>query len=184
MANKSGRMEDLTLHLVCLDSKTGEIIWDERIKPTLPESKTVRDHGYAAQTPVTDGEHLYVFFGKSGVFKFDLQGNQIWRTSVGTKTHDWGSGTSPVLYENLVIVNASVESGSLVAIDKNTGKEVWRAAVADQLPPGVAGSERHTPRLAVGRSATRPSRAAAASAAKNRSTSGSPASRSSLSPTR
>lgn len=127
MANKSGRMEDLTLHLVCVNSKNGEIIWNKRIKPTLPESKSVRDHGYAAQTPVTDGEHLYVFFGKSGVFKFDLQGNQIWRTSVGTKTHGWGSGTSPVLYENLVIVNASVESGSLVAIDKATGKKVWRA---------------------------------------------------------
>jgi len=127
MANTSGRMEDLTLHLVCVDSKTGKIIWDKQIKPTLPESKRVRDHGYAAQTPATDGEHLYVFFGKSGVFKFDLQGNQIWRTSVGTQTHGWGSGTSPVLYENLVIVNASVESGSLVAINKATGKEVWRA---------------------------------------------------------
>ena len=127
MASKSGRMEDLMLLLVCVDSKTGKIIWSKQIKPTLPESKRVRDHGYAAQTPVTDGENLYVFFGKSGVFKFDLQGNQIWRTSVGEKTHGWGSGTSPALYENLVIVNASVESGSLVAIDKATGKEVWRA---------------------------------------------------------
>jgi len=131
MANKSGRMEDLALHLMCIDAKTGKIVWNKRIEPTLPESKRVRDHGYAAQTPVTDGEHLYIFFGKSGVFKFDLQGNQIWRTSVGTQTHGWGSGTSPVLYENLVIVNASVESGSLVAIDKATGKEVWRAGGMD-----------------------------------------------------
>ena len=131
MENTSGRMEDLTLHLVCVNSKPGEITWNKQIKPTLPESKRVRDHGYAAQTPITDGEHLYVFFGKSGVFKFDLQGNQIWQTSVGTKTHGWGSGTSPVLYENLVIVNASVESGSLVAIDKATGKEVWRAGGMD-----------------------------------------------------
>ena len=131
MASKSGRMEDLTLHLVCVDAKTGKMVFDKRIKPTLPESKRVRDHGYAAQTPVTDGEHLYIFFGKSGVFKFDLDGNQIWRTSVGTKTHGWGSGTSPVLYENLVIVNASVESNSLVAIDKATGKEVWRAGGMD-----------------------------------------------------
>ena len=131
MASKSGRMEDLTLHLVCVDAKTGKMVFDKRIKPTLPESKRVRDHGYAAQTPVTDGEHLYIFFGKSGVFKFDLDGNQIWRTGVGTKTHGWGSGTSPVLYENLVIVNASVESNSLVAIDKATGKEVWRAGGMD-----------------------------------------------------
>jgi len=131
MVNSSGRMEDLVLHLVCVDGKTGKIMWDKRIKPSLPESKRVRDHGYAAQTPATDGEHLYVFFGKSGVFKFDLQGNQIWRTSVGERVHGWGSGTSPVLYENLVIVNASVESSSLVAIDKTTGKEVWRAGGMD-----------------------------------------------------
>lgn len=121
-----GTMEDLTLHLVCVDGTKGGILWDKRIKPTLPESKSVRDHGYAAATPTTDSQHLYVFFGKSGVVKFDLEGNQIWRTSVGEKTHGWGSGTSPVLYENLVIVNASVESGSLVAIDKETGREVWR----------------------------------------------------------
>lgn len=127
----SGRMADLRLHVVCVDSKNGKIIWHKKIKPELPESKRVRDHGYAAATPVTDGKHLYIFFGKSGVFKFDLEGNKIWQTSVGTGVHGWGSGTSPVLYENLVIVNASVESKSLVAIDKNTGREVWRASGMD-----------------------------------------------------
>jgi outer membrane protein assembly factor BamB len=122
-----GSMDDLRLHLVCVNNKNGDIIWQKQIKPVLPEEDRVRDHGYTAQTPATDGKHLYIFFGKSGVFKFDLNGNQIWQTSVGTNTHGWGCGTSPVLYENLVIVNASVESKSLVAIDKNTGKEVWRA---------------------------------------------------------
>ena len=126
-----GTMEDLTLHLVCVDARTGKILWDRRIAPTLPESKGVRDHGYAAATPATDGAHLYVFFGKSGVFKFDRDGQQIWRTSVGTEVHGWGSGTSPVLYENLVIVNASVESKSLVALDKETGQEVWRTGGMD-----------------------------------------------------
>ncbi len=131
MRGVSGRMADLRLHVVCVDGKKGEIIWNKQIDPIRPESKSVRDHGYAAATPVTDGEHLYIFFGKSGVFKFDLDGNKIWQTSVGTGTHGWGSGTSPVLYENLVIINASVESKSLVAIDKNSGKEVWRAGGMD-----------------------------------------------------
>ena len=127
MGRNRGRMEDLRLHVVCVDRQTGKILWDEKIKPILPESKSVRDHGYAAQTPTTDGEHLYVFFGKSGVFKLDLNGNQIWQTSVGTEVHGWGSGTSPVLYENLVIVNASVESGMLMAINKASGEIAWRA---------------------------------------------------------
>lgn len=131
MGYKSGKMEDLTLHLVCVGAAKGNILWDKPIKPSLPESSRVRDHGYSAATPATDGKHIYVFFGKSGVFKFDLKGNQIWQTSVGTKTHGWGSGTSPVLYKDLVIVNASIESGKLIAINKETGKEVWRAGGMD-----------------------------------------------------
>jgi outer membrane protein assembly factor BamB len=126
-----GKLDDLAFHLVCIDGNSGAIIWSKKIKPAQPESKSVRDHGYAAQTPATDGKHLYVFFGRSGVFKFDLNGEQIWQASVGTKVHGWGSGTSPVLYKNLVIVNASVESGSLVAIDKETGEEAWRAKGMD-----------------------------------------------------
>ena len=76
---------------------------------------------------MTDGKQIFVFFGKEGVFAFDMDGRQIWQADVGTGTHGWGSGTSPILYEDLVIVNASVESGSLLALDKKTGREVWRA---------------------------------------------------------
>ena len=73
----------------------GDVVWDQRVKPALPESSRVRDHGYAAPTPATDGQHIYVFFGKTGVFKFDLNGNQIWQADVGSNTHGWGCGTSP-----------------------------------------------------------------------------------------
>ena len=124
---RSQKMEDLTLHVTSVNREDGSLNWDTKVKPILPESERVRDHGYAGPTPATDGKHLYVFFGKTGVFKFDLAGNQIWQTDVGSKTDRWGCGTSPVLFENLVIVNASVESGSLVAINKNSGDEVWRA---------------------------------------------------------
>lgn len=121
------KMEDLTLHVVCVNRADGSVAWDTKVQPKLPETERVRDHGYAAATPTTDGKFLYVFFGKTGVFKFDLTGKQIWQADVGSKLNGWGSGTSPVLFENLVIVNASVESGSLVAIDKTSGSEVWRA---------------------------------------------------------
>jgi outer membrane protein assembly factor BamB len=121
------KMEDLTLHVVCVNRSDGSVAWDTKVQPKLPETERVRDHGYAAATPTTDGKFLYVFFGKTGVFKFDLTGKQIWQADVGSKLNGWGSGTSPVLFENLVIVNASVESGSLVAIDKTSGSEVWRA---------------------------------------------------------
>jgi outer membrane protein assembly factor BamB len=129
----SENMEDLRRHVVCVNRAEGKIVWNKTLLPKLPESERVRDHGYAAPTPTTDGKHLYIFFGKSGVYKFDLKGNQIWNTDVGSKTHGWGCGTSPVLYQNLVIVNASVESSSLVALDKQSGREAWRA-------PGIRAS--------------------------------------------
>ena len=125
--DESQKMEDLTLHVVSVNRENGVIAWNTNVMPKLPESDRVRDHGYAGPTPVTDGHHLYVFFGKTGVFKFDLTGKQIWQADVGSNTHGWGCGTSPVLFENLVIVNASVESGTLVAINKETGNEAWRA---------------------------------------------------------
>jgi outer membrane protein assembly factor BamB len=84
-------------------------------------------HGYASSTPASDGQHVFVFFGKSGVLAFDLEGKQLWQTSVGSRTHNWGTGTSPVLYKDLVIVNASVEDGSLVALNKSDGKIAWTA---------------------------------------------------------
>ena len=62
--DSSDAIEDLKLHVTRLKAENGQIVWDKEVKPTLPESTKVRDHGYAAPTPVTDGKHLYVFFGK------------------------------------------------------------------------------------------------------------------------
>ena len=129
VAAKAGDPKDLRLHVLCYDAATGKPLWDKEIAPKLPESpfaNFLREHGYASSTPVTDGERLYVFFGKTGVFAFDLTGSQLWRADVGAGVHEWGSASSPALTTDLVVVNASVESGALVALDKRTGKEAWR----------------------------------------------------------
>jgi outer membrane protein assembly factor BamB len=129
-AKDPGDMEDLRRHLLCLDRSNGTVLWTKEFEPVLPEHKYAGEgsyQGYSASTPITDGERLYVFFGKSGVFCFDLAGKQIWHVLVGKGTNGWGSGASPIFYKNLLIVNASVESGSLVALDKMTGKEIWKA---------------------------------------------------------
>ena len=125
-----GDQQDLRRHLLCLDRASGKELWKKTFEPKLPEHQYQGEgsyHGYAASTPSSDGERLYVFFGKSGVFCFDLDGQEQWHASVGDGTNGWGSGTSPVLFDKLLIVNASVESGSLVALDKLSGDEVWRA---------------------------------------------------------
>jgi outer membrane protein assembly factor BamB len=126
-----GLKENLVRHVVCLDRETGRVAWEQGVKAKMPESSygprgNDCRHGYASSTLATDGEHLFAFFGVSGVYCLDLKGNIVWNVDVGSGTHGWGSATSPVLYRNLVIVNASVESASLIALDKRSGKEVWR----------------------------------------------------------
>lgn len=124
----SGTMEDLKLHVVCVGLDDGKILWDKTVAPRLPEFRFGgrNTHGYASGTPAADDGRVYAFFGRTGVVAFDHAGNQLWHTPVGDKVHEWGSGSSPVLYGDMVIVNAGVESGALVALDKTTGKEAWR----------------------------------------------------------
>lgn len=117
----------LQRHVLALQRADGKIVWKKDVRAAQPEQAKVREHGYASSTPVADADRLYVFFGKSGVFAFSHEGRQLWQADVGTKTHGWGSAASPVLYRNLLIINAAVESDSLVALDKATGQEVWRA---------------------------------------------------------
>lgn len=125
---EAGSMDDLKRHVVCLNRGDGKVRWTKEVETRLPEQDRIRDdHGYASATPASDGERVYVFFGKSGVVAMDFDGKQLWHADVGDKLHEWGSAASPVLYENLVIVNASVESDSLFALEKATGREVWRA---------------------------------------------------------
>ncbi len=122
-----GSLDQLKRHLIAMQLSDGKVVWDKALAAKLPEEAQIRDHGYAANTPVADEEMVYTFLGKSGVVAFDHNGNQKWEASVGTKMHGWGTASSPILYNDLLIVNASVESDSLVALDRKTGQEKWRA---------------------------------------------------------
>ena len=125
----AGDLKDLKRHLLCVDLADGRILWNTPIPVELPEQERIReDHGYASSTPAADAERVYAFFGKSGVFACDHHGKRLWRAEVGSKLNGWGSAASPVLWRDLVIVNASVESESLIALDRESGREVWRAA--------------------------------------------------------
>ena len=125
-----GDMQGLKRHLLCIDRANGTILWDKTAQTELPEQpykQWIPRHGYASSTPAADSQRVYAFFGKSGVLAFDYDGRRLWHADVGSQIHGYGSGASPVLHKGLVIVNACVESESLVALDKRTGKEVWRA---------------------------------------------------------
>jgi len=121
-----GSLQQLKRHLIAVRLQDGKILWTQTLDAKLPEESNVREHGYASSTAVADADGVYVFFGKSGVFAFDHDGRRLWQADVGSETSGWGSGSSPVLYKDLVLINASVESESLVALDRKTGVEKWR----------------------------------------------------------
>jgi len=128
----AGAMEDLTRHLVCLDRHSGEKLWVKDVPAKMPEDPYsgagVPSHGYASHTPVSDGERVYAFFGKSGVYAFDMNGKELWNQGVGTESgrQRWGSAASPIVFGDYVIVNASDESEAIVWLDKETGEEKTR----------------------------------------------------------
>jgi outer membrane protein assembly factor BamB len=128
----AGDMDNLKRHVICYSKSDGKKVWQKDFDPVLPEDPFqgmgVPEHGYSSSTPVSDGKHVFVFFGKSGVCAFDLDGNQLWSKSVGTSSGSkrWGSGASPVLCGDVLIINATDESNSIVGLDKNTGAELWR----------------------------------------------------------
>jgi len=126
---RGGNMSDLVRHVACLDRKSGKLLWTKEVPSKLPEQVGMReDHGYASSTPAADSERVYAFFGVSGVFAFDHAGKQLWHADVGQRLNPnkWGSAAALGLYGDLVLVNASSESDSLIALNKKTGKEVWR----------------------------------------------------------
>src|SRR5688572_26173611 len=129
-----GDQKELRRHVLCVDSKSGKILWDRSIESKLPEEQFqgigIPNHGYASSTPAADGERVYAFFGKTGVIAHDFEGKELWRADVAPepRTHGFGTASSVVLVDNLVIVPASIECEALVAFDNLTGKEAWRAA--------------------------------------------------------
>ena len=118
-------------HVVCVDKRDGKQIWTKKLQADYREdgfNGYLTEHGYASNTPVSDGESVFVFLGKGGVHAFDLEGNQKWSFDVGkgSSNRQWGSGASLTLYKDSLIVNAAEESKAIIALNKNTGKEIWR----------------------------------------------------------
>jgi outer membrane protein assembly factor BamB len=129
---EKAELADLRRHLLCIDRTTGKVLWQKDVPAKLPESpysKQNGEHGYSTSTPVTDGERVYVFFGRTGVLAYDFAGKEVWQAELGKYLNNFGSAASPILHKNLLIVNATVESSAVVALDKLTGKEVWRTKV-------------------------------------------------------
>jgi len=134
----------------CLDLKSGDVLWMKSVEKGVPEFPRHQKNTYASETPTTDGERVYVRFGDLGLFVFDMDGEEVWQRLIPYKqtTFDWGSASSPVLHENMVIIiYDNQEESWIAALDKYTGDEIWRTArdeVSSWATPYIWENEQRT----------------------------------------
>lgn len=119
-----------TFKVIAVNRDTGKILWQAVAFEGTPYDDRHRKSSYAASTPATDGKLVFAFFGSEGLYAYDFNGKLAWKVDLGKMgTVGMGTGTSPILFENLVIVQCDEENGTasfMVGLDKKTGKEVWR----------------------------------------------------------
>jgi len=122
--------KEVVLHyfLYCLDLKSGKVEWKHEFYAGRPPGGRHRKNSFVSETPVTDGKAVYVFAANLGLYAFDLKGNALWSTPQEAMPiyMDFGTGSSPVLVDDLVvIVNDNEKRPFIAAYEKATGKEVW-----------------------------------------------------------
>ncbi|MEL7265036.1 MAG: PQQ-binding-like beta-propeller repeat protein, partial [Planctomycetota bacterium] len=123
--------------LLCFDKRSGKPLWTVDFPIDYREDGYrgfITEHGYASNTPATDGKHIYAFFGKGGVHCVTMDGEKVWSVDVGksSSNRQWGSGSSVLLYRDTVIVNAADESRTLYCLSKADGSVLWKQQ-ADML---------------------------------------------------
>ena len=124
--------------VLCLDRKDGKVLWHSGASYDGKDA-THETNPLASATPVTDGERVVAWFGSAGIFCYDLSGQELWHRDLGKQEHQWGYGSSPILYQDLCIMNFGPGPRSfLIALNKKTGETVWQVDLAEIDPP-----ERH-----------------------------------------
>jgi outer membrane protein assembly factor BamB len=121
--------EDHQLITLCLDRLTGRKEWAGRVMADTLEP-VHRANSHASSTPVTDGKAVYVYFGSFGLLAYDFAGHELWRKPlpVPKTSQDQGTGTSPILAENKLVVFLQLGKEShLLALNPLDGQEIWRA---------------------------------------------------------
>ncbi len=119
-----------TLKVLCVNRDSGKLLWEQTAFDGKVYDDRHRKGSYASPTAATDGARIYAWFGSEGMYCYDFSGKQVWNKSLGPiGTVGMGVASSPVLHENLVLLLCDEEEGErsfITALDKLTGKEVWR----------------------------------------------------------
>ena len=113
----------------CFQVETGEKCWEREVMVAPPDFARHLKNTYASETPVTDGERVYAYFGNVGVFAFTLDGEPVWerRFEAVPTRYGWGTAASPIVHDGqLYIVNDNEDQSYMLALDTATGEELWR----------------------------------------------------------
>jgi outer membrane protein assembly factor BamB len=140
-------VNDLSEHsfkLYALDKDTGRIVWEREVHRGIPRTKRHPKSSQASSTPVTDGRRIAVLFGPAGILAtYDTDGRQLWKKDLGLidngwffdVTHQWGHSSSPIIYQDSVILQVDRQKESYVAAyDLASGKERWLTSRGDEIP--------------------------------------------------
>ncbi|MHB8898200.1 MAG: outer membrane protein assembly factor BamB family protein [Thermoguttaceae bacterium] len=123
------REVQLEYKVLCLDLPSGTIRWEKTVHQGPSSSPIHLKNSFASETPVTDGERVYAYFGNQGLYCLDLEGNLVWSKPFEPRPtrNGWGTGASPVLHgDRIYLVNDNEQESFLIALDKKTGEPVWR----------------------------------------------------------
>ncbi len=130
----NGRMTSSATHrwvVYDVDFNTGKVRWEREVRGGPPPIARHVRNSYASETPVTDGERVYVYFGSLGlVAALDFNGTVLWLKDLGAveSSQGWGMAASPLFYKDrLYIVSDNKKQSFIAAFDTKTGNEMWRA---------------------------------------------------------
>lgn len=120
--------ESLQWVLYDVEFESGVTRWMQTLHTSAPSMPTHQKSTFASETPVTDGEYVYVYLADIGLFAFDFAGNEVWSVPLEwVPRRDWGAASSPILHDGrLYIVNDSEAQSYVAAYDTSNGTEVWR----------------------------------------------------------
>lgn len=128
--------------IYALDKRTGKILWQRVAYQGEPREKRHVKATYANSTPATDGRVVVAWFGSQGVHAYDVNGRFLWKLDLGRlnfgaydiPTYEWGSASSPIIWNGLVILQCDTQDDSfLLAVEADTGKTVWKTA-REEIP--------------------------------------------------
>jgi len=115
--------------VMAINRNDGDVLWQTTVKEEWPQEGTHEFGSWASNSPLTDGENIYAYFGSRGIYCLDMKGRVLWERDFGqlNKRMNFGEGSSPALYGDKIVITWDHEGQSfIIALDKKTGKDIWK----------------------------------------------------------